>query len=80
LVRGFLFLFLGYPAYLLLLGPFSALDDRGVFNFVPKRVRLICYAPTYPIWCVPHLRGSYAGYLDWWNPDPNGPDAETECD
>ena len=78
--RWLVFALLAYPAFLLLLGPFWALDGRGVFGFMPERVRLICYAPTYPIWFVPHLRGSYADYMDWWYLDPTAADRETGWD
>jgi hypothetical protein len=71
---------LAYPVYLLLLGPFWALDGRGALGFVPERIRQVCYTPTYPIWFVPHLRGRYADYLDWWYLDPNAADRETGWD
>lgn len=69
-----------YPAYLLLLGPFWALDGRGALDFIPERVRQICYTPTYPIWLVPHLRGRYMDYMDWWYLDSNAADRETGWD
>ena len=69
-----------YPVYLLLLGPFWALDGRGALNFIPEGVRQICYAPTYPVWCVPHLRGKYADYFDWWYRDTSAADRETGWD
>jgi hypothetical protein len=78
--RWLVFALLIYPVYLLLLGPFWALDGRGVLSFVPERVRLVCYAPTWPIWFVPHLRGRYADYMDWWYLDPNAADRETGWD
>ena len=74
------FLLLAYPAYSLSLGTFWALDGRGLLDFVPERVRQICYAPTYPVWLVPHLRGIYADYFDWWYLDPNAADRETGWD
>jgi hypothetical protein len=78
--RWFVFSALVYPAYLLLLGPIWAMDGRGYLDFIPERARQICYAPTYPIWFVPHLRGRYSDYMDWWYLDPNGADRETGWD
>jgi hypothetical protein len=78
--RRLVFLLLAYPAYLLLLGPFWALENHHLLDSVPERVRLICYAPTRPIWFVPHLRGRYADYLEWWYCDPDAPDRETGWD
>lgn len=72
---------IGYPVYLLLIGgPVWALKGHGYFNFVPERVQLVCLAPTYPIWFIPHLRGRYADYMDWWYRDPNEADRETGWD
>jgi len=69
-----------YAAYLLLLGPVWAMDGRGRLNFIPEGVRQICYVPAYPICLVPHLRGRYADYLDWWYLDPNAADREMGWD
>ena len=60
--RWLVVVLLAYPAYLLLVGPFWALDGRGHLDFIPEPVRLVCYAPACPIWLVPHLRGRYADY------------------
>ena len=80
LLRSFLVALIGYPLYLLLLGPYWALDGRGNLEFVPSRVREICYWPSAPIWMVPHVRGRLADYLDWWYLDPNSADRETGWD
>lgn len=32
------------------------------------------------IWMVPHLRGRYADYFDWWYLNPNAADRETGRD
>jgi len=78
--RWLVFLVLVYPVYLLLIGPFWALDGRGCLEFIPDRVRRIFYAPAYPVAFVPHLRGRYADYMDWWYLDPNAADRETGWD
>src|SRR4051794_8273062 len=53
------------------------LTVAGLFNAVPERVRAICFLPSFPVWLVPHVRGTYADYLDWWYLDPNAADRET---
>jgi hypothetical protein len=78
--RWLAFLILVYPAYLLSLGPFWALDGRGCLEFIPDGVHRICYAPVYPICLIPHVRGRYADYMDWWYLDPNAADRETGWD
>ena len=78
--RWLLFSVLVYPTYLLLLGPIWAVDGRGYLGFIPEHVREVCYMPVRPIMAVPHLRGRYADYLDWWYLDPNGADRETGWD
>jgi len=75
-----IFSMLVYPTYLLLLGPFWGVDGRGYLDFVPESVRQICYAPACPVMVVPHLRGRYADYLDWWYLDPSAADRETGWD
>jgi hypothetical protein len=80
LLKGFVVGLLGYPLYLLLLGPFWGLDGRGVLDFFPVGIRDVCYMPCGPIWMIPHLRGRYADYLDWWYLDPNAADRETGWD
>jgi hypothetical protein len=80
LLRGFLVVLLGYLLYLLFLGPFWALDGRGILNFIPARVRQVCYLPSCPVWAIPHLRGRYADYFDWWYLDPSAADRETGWD
>ena len=70
----------GYPLYLLLLGPYWAMDGRGLLDFIPSNVREACYWPSAPLWAIPHLRGRLADYLDWWYLDPSAPDRETGWD
>ena len=81
LLKAFLILLFGYPIYLLLIGgPVWALEGRGILNFVPEPVRKVCYIPTAPICLIPHLRGRYADYMDWWYLDPDAGDRETGWD
>ncbi|MGH7953393.1 MAG: hypothetical protein ACREFE_15975 [Limisphaerales bacterium] len=67
-------LLLLYPAYLLLLGPFWALDGRGRLDFVPSSVRNAAYLPLYPIAKIRPLFNVYDHYMDWWYLDPNAPE------
>ena len=78
--KGFLLLLVGYPVYLLLVGPYWAMDGRGALDFLPRAVRDVFYLPTAPIWAVPHVRGRFQDYLDWWYLDPDGADRETGWD
>jgi hypothetical protein len=80
MLRGFLAVLLGYPLYLLALGPFWALDGRGDLDFIPNQIRQCCYLPTAPIWVIPHVRGRFQDYLDWWYLDPKAADRETGWD
>jgi hypothetical protein len=79
--KRILFILLGYPPYLLLIGgPLWALKGHGCLNFIPEPIQLAGFAPTYPIWCVLHLRGRYADYMDLWYCDSNEADRETGWD
>jgi hypothetical protein len=78
--RWFLIGAIGYPVYLLLLGPYWAIEGRGNLNFIPNSVRQVFYLPGVPVWMIPHLRGRYADYIDWWYLDPNAADRETGWD
>ena len=69
--RWLLFSVLAYPAYLLLLGPYYALEGRGYLDFVPERVRTAFYYPAVPFYLVMGLRNPYDDYLTWWYDDPN---------
>jgi len=80
LLKGFLGVLLGYPLYLLLLGPFYALDGPGDLDFIPSCVRQCCYLPALPLASIPHVRGRFLDYLEWWHPDPHGVDRETGWD
>jgi hypothetical protein len=68
-------LLLLYPAYLLLLGPFWALDGRGHLDFVPSSVKDGIYLPVYPVIKVRPLFSIYESYMGLWFDDPNA--AET---
>lgn len=48
--RCWLFSLLAYTGYLLLLGPFYALDGHGYFAFAPQRVRVTFYLPAEPFY------------------------------
>ena len=80
LLRGFWFVAVGYPLYLLMIGPYWALEGSGALDFIPRPVREVCYLPTAPIWGIPHVRGRFQDYLEWWYLDPNGADRETGWD
>jgi hypothetical protein len=69
-----------YPVYLLLLGPYWTIEGRGSLNFIPNSMRQVVNLPSVPIWLIPHVRGRYADYLDWWYLDPNAADHETGWD
>lgn len=75
--RAFLILVIGYPVYLLLLGPLYALNGHGYFNFIPLPIREACVLPITPVMMIPGLRSSYDDYLTWWYDDPTAPDRET---
>ena len=77
LLKGLLFIVLGYPLYLLLLGPLYALNGHGVFNFFPQPVREAFMLPAAPVYMIPGLRSSSDDYLTWWYDDPNTADRET---
>jgi hypothetical protein len=77
LLRGFLTFLVGYPLWLLLLGPYSAVIGTGRFDFLPQAVRDIPFYPAVPVYCIPGLRSTYDDYLHWWYRDPNEADPET---
>ena len=65
---------LAYPIYLILLGPYYALDGRGMLNFAPEPVRNAVYVPAFPLFLVPDPINLYEAYLDDWYDDPNAPE------
>ena len=67
----------GYPLYLLLVGPYSALNGTGRLDFLPQTVRESPFYPAVPVYFVPGLRSTYDNYLHWWYRDPNEADRET---
>jgi hypothetical protein len=71
--RRLLLMLAGYFCYVLLLGPFSALDGRGLLGFVPDSVRTALVLPVVPLSFVPGFRRLYFDYLGWWYHDPNEP-------
>ena len=66
-----------YPVYLLLLGPYHALNGTGVIDFLPRGVRDTPYYPAMPVYSVHGLRGTYDDYLRLWYQDPNEADPPT---
>ncbi len=72
--RRLLFLVLAYPAYLLLMGPFYAMDAHGYFNLAPKPVRRTFYLPVAPLYWTMGPDNPYDDYLTWWYNDPNAPE------
>ncbi|HVV70958.1 MAG TPA: hypothetical protein VHI52_05580 [Verrucomicrobiae bacterium] len=73
--RWLLFSVVGYPVYLLLLGPFYALDGHGCFAFASERVRETFYLPALPLYAAFGPYNFYDRYLSIWWQDPNA--AET---
>ena len=63
-----------YPVWLLLLGPFWALDGPGAIDFLPFSVRRGVYLPTAPFCYSPGLYSVFEGYMNWWYEDPNAPE------
>lgn len=59
--RWLLVSLLVYPAWLLLLGPFWALDGRGAIDFLPSSVRRIVYLPAVPLVCKRHAECRLTG-------------------
>ena len=66
---------LAYPAYLLFLGPFYALDGRDYFGFAPERVRTAFYFPCAPFYWAMGPHNPYDDYLALRYEDQN--EAET---
>ncbi len=50
------------PIWLLLLGPFWALDGRGVLDFLPSKARQVIYLPAVPFCYSPPLYAVFGGY------------------
>jgi hypothetical protein len=69
--RWFLGSLLIYPAWLLLLGPFWALDGHGTLDFLPFKARQAVYLPAVPFCYSPSLYAVFDGYMNWWYLDPN---------
>ncbi len=63
--------FLIYLAYLVLLGPFHALNGRGVFDFAPRPIRDVFYAPAVPLVSLLGPFDLYDSYLNLWYDDPH---------
>jgi len=63
-----------YPLWLLLLGPFWALDGRGAIEFLPLGLRRIVYSPAAPLFYSRSLSPIFESYMNWWHEDPNPPE------
>ena len=50
---------LGYPLYLVLLGPYYALLETGRLDALPKFARNTPFYPAVPIYRIPGLRHFY---------------------
>jgi hypothetical protein len=77
LFGSFLSVLIGYPIYLLLVGPYSALNGSGRLDLLPEAVRDAPYYPAAPVYFVPVLRTAFDDYLHWWYLDPNEADRPT---
>ncbi len=62
-----------YFVYILLLGPFFALDGYGYLSVLPEPVSRALILPAAPVAQVPSVRRAFRDYLDWWYHDPNNP-------
>jgi hypothetical protein len=60
-----------YSTWLLLLGPFWALDGRGMVDFIPWGVQQYVYLPAIPVFHRRALSPVFEPYLNWWYSDPN---------
>jgi hypothetical protein len=72
--RWLLRILIAYPLWLLVLGPFWALDERGLFDVVPWSARKVVYSPAIPIFQSQLLSPLYVGYMNWWYEDPDAPE------
>jgi len=75
--KTFVALLIGYPFYLLLLGPYWAIMGKGRFDSLPQVLREAPLYPALPVYLLPGLRSTYDDYLHWWYRDPNEADPET---
>lgn len=64
-----------YPIWLLLLGPFWALDGRGAMDLIPLSLRRMIYLPATPFFYCDSLFPTFEAYVNWWYQNPNA--AET---
>lgn len=73
--RSLFFVFVYYPLYLAILGPFWALDGPGYLKFLPETVRVVIYSPALLVSDLPVLGSVFEAYMDCWYYDPNTPEA-----
>jgi hypothetical protein len=66
-----IFVLLAYPTWLLLLGPFWALDGRGRLDLIPEKVRQCVYLPMAVWGNSPVFPSIFEPYMNWWFDDPN---------
>lgn len=72
--KRFLRFILSYAFWLLLLGPYWAIEERGILGVVPDRVRRMAYLPAAVFRINRNLYAAYYAYLNWWYEDPNPPE------
>jgi hypothetical protein len=77
LLSGFLAVLVGYPLYLLLVGPDPAWNGTRRLDFLPQVLRDAPFYPAAPVCLVHGLRRTYDDYLHWWDRHPNKADPET---
>lgn len=63
-----------YPVWLVMLGPFWALDGRGAIDFLPLNVRRIVYLPAAPLFYIDSLSTPFERYMKCWYEDPDAPE------
>ena len=71
MIRWGLYCAASYVLYLLLLGPFWALDGRG---YIPDRVHRVAWAPALVCRDLPVADEILRDYLDWWYVEPQAPE------
>ena len=76
--RRLLFAVIWYFVYIILLGPYFALEGNGYLNWVPESAGRALFLPAAPVAGVPGIRMVIRDYLDWWYQYPNDPYSSPE--